>query len=547
MATLAVLVGNTKAQSPANSLPDAPRLPSSASAPRSIASSAVDLPLPQLAFAETAPALPDQHGPRRWWPRAAFGSIATPQTADTGRYQWRGLIWQSVEFNVIENGFRVSSDHVMRDTLAHRPFWHNYGVSMNQFNMRRWNDGDTFIVNYIGHSLHGSVAAMIEIQNSPTDRRLQWGDPGYTKSRFKGFLWATVFSTHSEISPAGEPGIGNEGGFTYGKDCLYKCTAANFHPGDKYTNDTGWVDFIATPTTGMLWVVTEDVIDKYLTGPLVRKHPGRAWPLVVRGSLNPSRSFSNALRWREPWYRDWDEPISQPTRVYWYPPEEEAAYRALPRVQISPFYSGLTIAANTPTCFNCRETAIGGGLQTTVKLRGWLGLDTALSYHPGASALPSDRAGGNLFYGVFGLSATRQWRYYAVHAAIRPGLVRYSRAYLTSPQLFPVLSWPPRIATHGGDADSLPVPGVIDASGLPDEPALGAIHHFVWDFNLGLDYRLNKHLAFRVGLDDPIVRYRTDKVDAPGLGKPPYLSWLSKQQFINRGNFNLQLGPVVSF
>ncbi len=496
------------------------------------------------------PQVPSVPGPSHWWKPALFNRRIAAPADYAEKYQWRGLIWQSVEFNLLENGFRVSTDNVMRDTLAHRPFWHDYGVSMNQFNMRRWNDGDTFIVNYIGHSLHGSVAAMIEIQNSPTDRRLEWGDPGYAKSRFKGFLWATVFSTHSEISPAGEPGIGNEGGFTYGKNCLYKCTdwpASNGNAGTKYTNDTGWVDFIVTPTAGMVWVVTEDLIDKYLTSGLVRRHPDRFWPLVVRGGLNPSRTAANIFRWKSPWYRDYEQPVREPDRVFWYPPEEEARFREIPRLQLAPFWSRFTIAANTPGCFNCRAAATGGGLQTTLKLRGWLGLDGAVSLHPNASPLPSDRAGGDMLAAFVGLSATRQWRYYAVHFAVRPGVVRYSRAYLRSPELFPVVSWPPRIATHGGDADGLPVPGVVDANGTADEPSLGAIHHFVWDWTLGLDYRLTRRIGFRVGLEDAVIRYRTDKVDAPGIGAPPYLSWLSKQQFLNRGNFVLQTGPVFSF
>jgi hypothetical protein len=488
--------------------------------------------------------------PPRWWTLLSVERQAALPTKSAGPYLWRGLIWQTAEFNVIENGFRVSADNVMRDTLAHRPFWHNYAASMGQLNMRRWNDGDTFIVNYIGHALHGSVAAMIEIQNSPTDRRLEWGDPGYAKSRFKGFLWATVFSTHSELSPAGEPGVGNQGGFTYGKNCLYKCyewPADNGSAGAKYTNDTGWVDFIATPTVGMAWVVTEDVLDKYISDALVRKHPDRFWPLVVRGGLNPSRSFANILRWRQPWYRDYEQPVNEPARVFWYPAEDELEYHAIPRLQLAPYWSRFTIAANTPACFNCRETAIGGGLQTTVKLRGWLGLDTSFSVHPGASPLPSDRAGGGMITLFSGLSATKQWRYYAVHFAMRPGMVRWSSAYLTSPVLYPVTTWPPRIATHGGDADGMPVPGVVDANGTAQQPALGAIHHFAWDWNLALDYRFTQRVGFRVGLEDAVVRYRTDKVDAPGIGTAPYLSWLSKEQYLNRGNFVLQVGPVFSF
>ncbi len=473
--------------------------------------------------------------------------VSTSESDSVNKYQWRGLIWQSVEFNLIENGFRVAADSVMRDTLAHRPYWHDYIASIHQFNMGRWNDGDTFIVNYIGHSIHGAVSAYIEMQNSPTDSRIEWGDPGYLRSRFKGFLWATAFSTHSEIGPAGEAGVGNEAGFTYGVECQYHCNSNNFKPGDHYTNNTGWVDFVASPTTGMLWVLTEDIIDKELNDRLSEKFPDRFWPKVVRGSLNPTRSFANMLRWHVPWYRDFQQPLPQPARIHWFPSEEEAAWRAVPRFQIAPFFSGFSIAANTADCFNCRRIATGGGLQATAHLRGWLSFDSALSYHPDASPLPSDRAGGNMLVAVFGLRATREWRDYAAHVAVRPGLVRFSNAYLTSPKPVVVTTYPQGIATHGGNADSATGPGVVDANGTPQQPSLGDINHFVWDVNLSFDYKLTHNLAFRFGVDEAVVRYRTDKVDAPGIGTPPYLSWLSKKQFINRGNYSLQLGPVFSF
>lgn len=470
------------------------------------------------------------------------------ENGDTaGKYKWSGLIWQSIEFNVVENGFRVASDPLMRDTLAHRPFWHDYDASMGQFNMRRWNDGDTFIVNYVGHSMHGAVASYIEIQNSPTDARLQWGDPGYSWSRFKGFLWATVYSTHSEISPAGEAGVGNEGGFTYGVKCEEKCTSANFKPGDKYTNNTGWVDFIVSPTAGTLWVLAEDFLDKYVSDRFREKYPEQFWPKVVRGGLNPSRSFANMLRWRVPWYRDFEEPHAQPTRVRWFPSDEQAEWQKLPQVQIAPYFNNYSIAGNTPDCFNCRVTTGGGGVQVIYKLHDWLSLDSAVSYHPNASPLPSDRAGGDMTSAVIGAGATKQWRYYSVHVAIRPGVVRFSNAYLTSPKIVIVEGYPPGIATTGGDAPAPVGPGVVDANGTTEEPALGAIHHFVWDVNLSVDYRLNRHLGFRFGVNEEMVRYRTDKEDAPGIGTPPYLSWLSKQQFLNRSNYSVQMGPVFSF
>ena len=67
------------------------------------------------------------------------------------KYHWGGLIAQSLFFNVIENTFRSASDDQIRMLLANKPFWHDYVASIHQFNMRRWNDGDDFLVNYVGH------------------------------------------------------------------------------------------------------------------------------------------------------------------------------------------------------------------------------------------------------------------------------------------------------------------------------------------------------------------------------------------------------------
>ena len=264
--------------------------------------------------------------------------------------------------------------------------------------------------------------------------------------------------------------------FSHSASAYPQSPAPVCNPGTKYTNNTGWVDFIITPTVGMVWVTAEDLIDRFVTKPMVLRHPDRFWPLVVRSGLRPSRSFANMLRWKVPWYRDYEEPIQQPNRVYWFPSKEVAEYRALPQVQLAPFWNSVSIASNTPTCFNCRETTIGGGLQTTLKIRGWLGFDTAISYHPNASPLPSDRAGGNMLAAFFGLSASKQWHYYALHFAMRPGMVQFSQAYLRSPVLYSVLTDPPRIATTGGNADGLPYPGVTDANGTqtsrPSAPSI---------------------------------------------------------------------------
>lgn len=483
-------------------------------------------------------------------PAATWAPQLAEEDDNATHYQWRGLIWQSIEFDIAENSFRIPSDYVMRDLLAHKPFWHDFLASDKQWNMGRFSDGDDFLVDDIGHPIQGAVSAYIEMQNSPTDSRIEWGDPGYVKSRFKGFLWATVFSTHEKISPAGEAGVGNDGGFTYGNQCHYICTSATFGPGTtdtKYTNNTGWTDFVITPTVGMLWVLAEDVLDKKVSDRLTERYPDKPWVKFVRGGLNPSRSFANMLRWREPWYRDFQHSLPEKPRVRFFPGDEEEQWQAMPAFQLAPYVSGFSIASNTATCFNCRRMASGAGVQATAHIRGWLGFDSAVSYHSNASPLPSDRAGGNLLTAVFGLSATKQWQYYAVHLALRPGLVRYDNAYLTSPQTFVINTYPQGVGTTQTTPPGNTQPGVIDANGLPNEPKLGDINHFVWNVHLSGDYKLTRRLAIRTGIDENLVRYRTDKVNAPGIGQAPYLSWLSKENFINRGNYEVQIGPVFSF
>ncbi|MGI8772088.1 MAG: hypothetical protein ACR2JE_11705 [Acidobacteriaceae bacterium] len=464
-----------------------------------------------------------------------------PGTASNLRYHWKGLLWQSFAFNLAMNGFRVADDATMRDQLAHKPYWHDYIASIKQFNMRRWNDGDDFLVNYVGHPLEGSVASFIEIQNSPTQARIRWNQPGYMNSRFKAFLWSLAFSTQSEIGPLGEAGIGSEGGFTYGTKCFEHCTpGVNFKPGDHYTNNTGWVDFIITPTVGMLWVFAEDFLDKDVSDRVSGGDRTRDLSRVVHGALNPSRTFANFLRGRNPWYRDWDHPIGTPVQgdgVRFLKSDEwTAREQRRPRFEISPHVTGFSIATNTRSCTNCRAMTTGAGVEGSVRLLRWLDADADVSYLPNASPLPSDRAGGNMLTGFFGVRSGIDTENYALKLAVRPGFVRFDRAYQTSPTsiilrnnaLGPVSQYP------GTEVQNPP-------------PTVGDITHFAWNFNLTGDYKVTDSVAFRAGIGENLVRYRSNFVNPPGIGEPPYVSWLAKENFINRGKWSYQVGPVFSF
>src|SRR6202000_2540969 len=96
---------------------------------------------------------------------------------DEEPYHWKGLLLQSFGFDVVQNATRIitarqSDPHL----LLNKPFWSDYWASLGQFNMRRWNDGDSIPVNYLGHPMEGAVAGYIEIQNDPRGRSLRMGD-----------------------------------------------------------------------------------------------------------------------------------------------------------------------------------------------------------------------------------------------------------------------------------------------------------------------------------------------------------------------------------
>lgn len=439
------------------------------------------------------------------------------------KYHWKGLILQSVEFNTIENVWRIASDDRIQMLLATKPYWHDYFASLRQFNMRRWNDGDDFLVNYIGHPLQGAVSGYIAIQNSPTGSRLEISESkAYWKSRFYAFLWATAFSTQSEIGPLGEAAIGNEGGWTYPLGCKRPCP--EYKAGvTKYTNNTGWVDFIITPVMGQVWIVTEDLLDRYVSDRVQGGDTTRLFPKILRGSLNPGRTMANFLRWKNPWYRDWQHPwegtgsLPQDNIHFLLTDEQMQEIRNRPRWEIEPHYTAFSIAVNTHNCSNCRKTTDGIGAEFSYRLYRWLDADVDMTVQPNASPAPSDRAGGTLVSGVFGLRTGFDKKDYAVKLGIRPGFVSFDDAYLTSP----------------------------DASN--PTPEQGQITHFTWNIALSGDYRVNRRFAWRAELQNSVVRYRTAYMDPPGIGTPPYLSWLSHENFINRGNWIYQSGPVFRF
>src|SRR5690606_15464052 len=160
------------------------------------------------------------------------------------------------------------------------PFWRDYINSVR--GLQGWDDGDSFLVNYVGHPMQGAVSGYIQIQNDGTGRTYAFGrDPRYWRSRLQAFAWSAGYSTQFELGPYSEASIGNVG---------------------LNSGTMGWVDLVVTPTGGLALIVLEDAVDAKLVARLERGGPMRA--RILRTLLTPNRSLANMLRMAAPWHRD---------------------------------------------------------------------------------------------------------------------------------------------------------------------------------------------------------------------------------------------------
>ena len=430
-------------------------------------------------------------------------------------YHWKGLLLQSFAFISLEDGVRImTANQHDRHILLNKPYWSDYWASLQQFNMRRWNDGDSIPVNYVGHSMHGAISGYIEVQNDPRARGVTISrSPLYWKSVGRAFLWATVYSTQSEIGPVGEAAVFNEGGFTYPIGCpgdKPACTATA-----KYTNNTGWVDFIITPTVGMLWMVGEDAVDKYVSDPLVHRHPNNFNYKLLRTGLNPSRSLANILRGHYPWFRDEEQPaLSQSLVVRGL----DSAMEEKPTDggDLYFHYSAFSLGTNTGSCYDCRNSVTGAGVKLGIALRKYLDVTADVTAQPGASPESSLNVGGSLVTAHFGVRSGYSGGRFALKVSLAPGFASYSR--------------------------SQPAPTEFEPNPKPTR-----------NFNFSTvaavegDIRFTQHFAVRMSVEQMLIRYKSTVRDPPGIGTPPWLSFLSHDNYVNSTNWGTTVGPGFRF
>jgi hypothetical protein len=263
------------------------------------------------------------------------------------KIQWGSLTGQSLGFLAIEEGFRYMREEGARH--EHLPFWGGYVKSVT--NLHGWADGDPFYVNYVGHPMQGSVSGYIWVQN---DSRYRDAEIGKNRHYWKSRLRAAAFSfAYSEISEIGFP-----------------LSEASIGATQAYFPQQGFVDHVVTPTIGMVWMIVEDTMDKYVVKEIEKRTVNPYLKLALRGGLNPSRSLANVLAGQLPWHRYTRTGVFEP-RGKLIEPERKPLAEG-PYAKVAPFEFFASV--NSEQSFSAGGPCTGGGAEGAIRTRASLQL-----------------------------------------------------------------------------------------------------------------------------------------------------------------------------
>jgi hypothetical protein len=190
-------------------------------------------------------------------------------------------IEDSLKLLFIEHGIRVAFQQKTRDELT-GPFWKDYQRSVRV--PPRWEDGDSWLVNYIGHPMHGAAAAHLWTAHDRKSQEAAFGlDRRYWATRWRGLAFSAIYSVQFELGPLSEASIGNVGM-------------------DPATS--GWVDHVVTPIAGTGLTIAEDALDRFFIEWFERRVQNRVYRAAIRCIFNPARTMANTSTGRAPWHRD---------------------------------------------------------------------------------------------------------------------------------------------------------------------------------------------------------------------------------------------------
>jgi hypothetical protein len=218
-------------------------------------------------------------------------SVVAPVQKDEGGVRWSRVLGDSLTFLTFSHAFRWAKEDYTREATIQGPYFK--GVVSALGSLHGWGDGDEFLTNYVGHPMEGAVAGYIFSHNDPKYRAEEFGkNRAYWRGKTRAFAYSAAYSVAFEVGPFSEVTVGKV---------------------QAYWPQHGLVDWAVSPTIGLAWTLAEDSLDKYVVKPFEGKVTNPAMRALVRGWLNPARSFANLMSFKLPWHRDSREGITSYT------------------------------------------------------------------------------------------------------------------------------------------------------------------------------------------------------------------------------------------
>jgi len=241
--------------------------------------------------------------------------VVVPHEAGKEQVQWVPLLKGSLRYLAVMQGFRLATEPGTREAL-HNSVVGGYFKALGA--LHGWSDGDTYYENYLGHPIQGSVSAYLWIHNDKERfRNVEFGmTRDYWMSRLRAYAFAWVFSEQFEIGPISEASIGQI---------------------QRYCCQYGFVDHVITPNGGMVWVLGEDILDKYVIR-RIEDHTDNAFlRAAARTWLDPVQGMANLMNMEWPWYRENRGPLREyHGELYARPPEpKQTEFPLVPKFEIA--------------------------------------------------------------------------------------------------------------------------------------------------------------------------------------------------------------------
>ena len=210
--------------------------------------------------------------------------------------------------------------------------------------------------------------------------------------------------------------------------------------------------------------------------------------------------------------------MNDPRSAHFLPSDEEvAAAEEFRRVSIAPYFRYSPFGTASNSCTLCVQNP-GAGIALDYALARWVSASVAVENQPNPVVKNTTFNGSTISVG-FGLRLSYETPHNSLSFAVRPGILITQVA-------------PPLRPQGSSNLDSKQVQSV-------DNSAI--------TLALSNDIKLTPLLSMRFSIADTIVRTGTLDGHQVGIGSPPYLSWLSKQEYSNRSTWSSAVGPVLRF